>query len=243
MCPSSPVYASIRYIAVSLPYASQLIDHVEYMKPQDVKPPEGDTERRRPRAPRAPSMRFLAGAEMRECHGTRPAATPALPAATATRGTGPDWQPRRSPARRLKTEPTESRRPGSIALSCRAISSPSAPPFSAGFFAVSGCLAPQPSLSERIDEREAKPRRKYAKPNYSGPKQIFHLRPPVVGAGVATLTWIRSERSHETGMAPVRLRPNPKPLGLPTPSCPTGSQADPPRRHLPPVVTAKLTRR
>ena len=52
-------YASIRHVAVSLPYASQLIDHVKYMEPQDVKPPEGDTERRRQRAPRAPSMRFL----------------------------------------------------------------------------------------------------------------------------------------------------------------------------------------
>jgi hypothetical protein len=44
---------------VSLPYASQLIDHVKYMEPQDVKPPEGDTERLRQRAPRAPSMRYL----------------------------------------------------------------------------------------------------------------------------------------------------------------------------------------
>jgi hypothetical protein len=52
-------YASIRHIAVSLPYTSQLIDHVKYMEPQDVKPPEGDTECRRQRSPRAPSMRFL----------------------------------------------------------------------------------------------------------------------------------------------------------------------------------------
>ena len=44
---------------MSLPYASQLIDHVKYMEPQDVKPPEGDTERRRQRAPRAPSIRSL----------------------------------------------------------------------------------------------------------------------------------------------------------------------------------------
>ena len=43
-------YASIRHIAVSLPYASQLIDHVKYMEPQDVKPPEGDTERAPPPA-------------------------------------------------------------------------------------------------------------------------------------------------------------------------------------------------
>ena len=52
-------YASIRHIAVSLPYAAQLIDGVKYMLPQDVKSPEGDTERRRQRAPRAPSMRYL----------------------------------------------------------------------------------------------------------------------------------------------------------------------------------------
>jgi len=45
-------YATIRHIAVSLPYASQLIDHVKYIEPQDVKPPEGDSERRRQRAPR-----------------------------------------------------------------------------------------------------------------------------------------------------------------------------------------------
>jgi hypothetical protein len=48
-------YASIRHVAVSLPYASQLIDHVKYMEPQDVRPPEGDTERRRQRAPRTVS--------------------------------------------------------------------------------------------------------------------------------------------------------------------------------------------
>jgi hypothetical protein len=59
LVPELTGYASIRNIAVSLPYASQLIDHVKYMEPQDVKPPEGDTERRRQRAPRAPSMRFL----------------------------------------------------------------------------------------------------------------------------------------------------------------------------------------
>ena len=52
-------YASIRYVAVSLPYAAQLIDGVKYMLPQDVKAPEGGTEKRRQRAPRAPSMRTL----------------------------------------------------------------------------------------------------------------------------------------------------------------------------------------
>jgi hypothetical protein len=52
-------YASIRHVAVSLPYAAQLIDGVKYMLPGDVKPPEGGTERRRQRAPRTPSMRVL----------------------------------------------------------------------------------------------------------------------------------------------------------------------------------------
>jgi hypothetical protein len=38
-------------------HASQLIDHVKYLEPQDVKPPEDDTELRRARAPRGPSLR------------------------------------------------------------------------------------------------------------------------------------------------------------------------------------------
>ena len=52
-------YASIRRVAVSQPYAAQLIDGTKYMEPGDVKPPEGGTERRRQRAPRAASMRTL----------------------------------------------------------------------------------------------------------------------------------------------------------------------------------------
>ena len=52
-------YASVRHVAVSLPYAAQLIDGKKYMLPGDVKPPEGGTERRRQRAPRAPSLRVL----------------------------------------------------------------------------------------------------------------------------------------------------------------------------------------
>ena len=52
-------YASVRHVAVSLPYTAQLIDGVKYMLPGDVKPPEGGTERRRQTAPRAPSMRTL----------------------------------------------------------------------------------------------------------------------------------------------------------------------------------------
>jgi hypothetical protein len=58
-------YASIRHVAVSLPYAAQLIDGVKYMLPGDVKSPEGDTERRRQRAPRAPSFRYLVQLAMR----------------------------------------------------------------------------------------------------------------------------------------------------------------------------------
>ena len=46
-------YASIRHVAVSLPYVAALIGD-KYMEPGDVKPPEGGTERRRQRAPRAP---------------------------------------------------------------------------------------------------------------------------------------------------------------------------------------------
>jgi hypothetical protein len=49
-------YASIRHVAVSLPNVAQLIDGEKYMLPQDVKPPEGGTEKRRQRAP---SMRTL----------------------------------------------------------------------------------------------------------------------------------------------------------------------------------------
>ena len=37
-------YGGVRRVAVSLPYAVQLIDGVKYMLPGDVKPPEGGTE-------------------------------------------------------------------------------------------------------------------------------------------------------------------------------------------------------
>jgi hypothetical protein len=66
--PELTSYASIRHVAVSLPYAAQLIDGKKYMLPGDVKPPEGGTERRRQRAPRAPSLRFLVKLAMR-CDG------------------------------------------------------------------------------------------------------------------------------------------------------------------------------
>lgn len=53
-------YATIRHIAVSLPFVAQLLDHVKYLEPSDMKQqPEGDTEKRRQRAPRGPSMKSL----------------------------------------------------------------------------------------------------------------------------------------------------------------------------------------
>ena len=52
-------YGGIRRVAVSVPYAAQLIDGAKYMLPGDVKPPEGDTELRRHRAPRGPTLRSL----------------------------------------------------------------------------------------------------------------------------------------------------------------------------------------
>ena len=52
-------YGGVRRVAVSLPYVAQLIDGVKFMLPGDVKPPEGDTELRRQRAPRGPTMRSL----------------------------------------------------------------------------------------------------------------------------------------------------------------------------------------
>ena len=53
--PELTSYASIRHVAVSLPYAAQLIDGVKYMEAKDVPALEG-TELRRSRAP---SLRFL----------------------------------------------------------------------------------------------------------------------------------------------------------------------------------------
>ena len=52
-------YGGIRRVAVSVPYAAQLVDRVKYMLPGDVKPPEGDTELRRQRARRGPTLRSL----------------------------------------------------------------------------------------------------------------------------------------------------------------------------------------
>ena len=91
-------YASIRHIAVSLPYASQLIDHVKYMEPQDVKPPEG--EYRAP--PPACTARAVntqpgqVGPGMPIGRGIGPAAETPLPAAATAPGIAAGWpQPRR----------------------------------------------------------------------------------------------------------------------------------------------------
>ena len=51
-------YGSIRRIAVSLPYAPELVDHVKYLEPEDMPRLQG-TELRRQRAPRGPSLRSL----------------------------------------------------------------------------------------------------------------------------------------------------------------------------------------
>ena len=51
-------YASIRHIAVSLPYAAQLIDGVKYMEPHQVQQSTDATERRRYRH-RGPTLRSL----------------------------------------------------------------------------------------------------------------------------------------------------------------------------------------
>jgi hypothetical protein len=53
--PMQTGYASIRHVAVSLPYVADLVDGVKYMEPKDVPALEG-TELRRARAP---SLRFL----------------------------------------------------------------------------------------------------------------------------------------------------------------------------------------
>ena len=52
-------YGGVRRVAVSLPYAAQLIDGAKYMLPGEVKPPESGTELRRQRAPRGPTLRSL----------------------------------------------------------------------------------------------------------------------------------------------------------------------------------------
>ncbi len=52
-------YAGIRSVFVSVPLVPCLLDGVKYMLPADVKPPEDNTEARRKRAPRGPSLRSL----------------------------------------------------------------------------------------------------------------------------------------------------------------------------------------
>ena len=88
-------YASIRHVAVSLPYAAQLIDGVKYMLPDDVKPPEGGTERRRQRARgRQACAPGPVGAEMRQRRAARREAAPALQAAASAPWTGTAWRGR-----------------------------------------------------------------------------------------------------------------------------------------------------
>ena len=53
--PMQTGYASIRHVAVSLPYVADLVDGVKYMEPKDVPALEG-TELRRSKAP---SLRFI----------------------------------------------------------------------------------------------------------------------------------------------------------------------------------------
>jgi hypothetical protein len=53
-------YAGVRHVDVSLPLVPQLLDGRRYfMNRSDLPRPEGDTEKRRQRSPRAPSVRFL----------------------------------------------------------------------------------------------------------------------------------------------------------------------------------------
>lgn len=89
-------YGSIWRIAVSLPYAAQLIDEKKYLMPGDVKPLDGATERRRQGAPCAPSMLTLV--RWAQACVTAPSSSAswcegALTAATA--------EPRKSQAERL----------------------------------------------------------------------------------------------------------------------------------------------
>ena len=60
-------YGTIRYVAVSLPFVAGLVDGVKNMLPADVKQSEDDTERRRQRAPRAPSLKRVRLAQ--QCDG------------------------------------------------------------------------------------------------------------------------------------------------------------------------------
>ena len=52
-------YAGIRSVFVSVPLVPCLLDGVKYMLPDDVKAPSDDTEARRQRAPRGPTLRSL----------------------------------------------------------------------------------------------------------------------------------------------------------------------------------------
>ena len=78
-------YASIRHVAVSLPYVAGLVDGVKYMELADIKPPEGDTELRRQRAP---SLRFL----VKQALGAAAPSNSARNCAGATGGNSNDRQ-------------------------------------------------------------------------------------------------------------------------------------------------------
>ena len=90
-------YASIRHVAVSLPYAAQLINGVKYMLPSDVKSPEGNTERRQ-RTRRSPSFRSLVKLAMRcqsaEGLGERLKRRYDRQRQRQGSGRGPPWRPR-----------------------------------------------------------------------------------------------------------------------------------------------------
>jgi hypothetical protein len=94
-------YASIRHVAVSLPYAAQLIDGKKYMLPGNVKPPEGGTEKRRQRAPRMPSMRTLVRwAQKCDSAEQLGAAETQIRSPTTAPRAGSTWRPRPARARR-----------------------------------------------------------------------------------------------------------------------------------------------
>jgi hypothetical protein len=56
--PMQTGYGSIIHCWVSLPHVPGLVDNVKYWEPDDVKPPQDDTELRRYRA-RGPTLRSL----------------------------------------------------------------------------------------------------------------------------------------------------------------------------------------
>ncbi len=82
----------VRYLAVSLPYARQLVDHEKYLEVSDMPPPEtrsNDLHRtRQGRAPRAPSLRSVVKWAVK-CDIARRAVGQAAKAAIRTPATAP----------------------------------------------------------------------------------------------------------------------------------------------------------